>query len=70
MCYVLRQGLHRAEGACRWYRPDSHNRWVDAGEAPEELEVDAEHVLKGPAKVYTRWVRVRRCAAAACSAVV
>jgi hypothetical protein len=44
----------------RWYTPDSHNEWLEAGVAPETVECDAEHVLKGPAKVTVRWIRVRR----------
>lgn len=43
----------------RWYTPDSHNEWMDATVAPEAVENDQEHVLKGPAKVTLRWVRVR-----------
>jgi hypothetical protein len=45
----------------RWYSPDSHNEWMDASVAPEAVENDQEHVLKGPAKVTLRWVRVWRC---------
>lgn len=43
----------------RWYRPDSHNEWIDQSVAPEVVENDAEHLLGGPAKVFVRWVRVR-----------
>lgn len=42
----------------RWYRPDSHNEWIDQSVAPEVVENDAEHLLGGPAKVFVRWVRV------------
>lgn len=40
-----------------WYLPDSYNDWLDPSVAPETIDADAEHVLKGPAKVYLRWVK-------------
>jgi hypothetical protein len=42
-----------------WYLPDSYNEWIDASVAPPTLEPDAEHMVKGPMKVYMRWVTVR-----------